>query len=175
VSGTYIEELLVPYDPTAPAAKAKRRRRAVRSRIISLIITVAILVALYFWQRAAFGPGLWVIYGVLFGISGVWLAVSIIGYVQAKRDLNRMGQGVAVRIGRAGVQVADAFAYWPQVTGLRMVRGRVGRSPRLRLDHTGGFAEVPLDQLPVLPATLDTTARAYSAGRHGVDLTALDA
>jgi hypothetical protein len=175
MSGTYIEELLVPYDSTAPLAKMKRRRRAVRSRIVSLIITVAILIALYLWQREAFGPGLWVVYGVLFAISLGLLAVSIIGYVQAKQDLAGIGQGVAVRIGRAGVQVADAFAYWPQVSSLHVVKGRVGRSPRLRLDHAGGSAEVPLDQLDVLPATLDTTARAYSAGRHGVDLTALDA
>ena len=80
-------------------------------------------------------------------------------------------QGVALRIGRAGVQVADVFAYWPQISGLRVVKGRVGRSPRFRMEHSGGFADVPLDQLGVLPATLDTTARAYSAGRHGVDLT----
>ena len=112
---------------------------------------------------------------MLFGISLGWLAVSIAGYVQAKQDLAGIGQGVAVRIGRAGVQVADAFAYWPQVGSLHIVKGRLGRSPRLRLDHAGGSAEVPLDQLDVLPATLDTTARAYSAGRHGVDLTALDA
>ena len=29
-------------------------------------------------------------------------------------------------------------------------------------------------QVEVHPATLDSTARAYSGGRHGVDLTALD-
>jgi len=33
---------------------------------------------------------------------------------------------------------------------------------------------VPLDQIDVRPATLDLTARAYSGGRHGVDLQALD-
>jgi hypothetical protein len=33
---------------------------------------------------------------------------------------------------------------------------------------------VPLDQIPTLPATLDSTARAYSGGRFGVDLRALD-
>lgn len=170
-----IEELLVPYDASRPQQKVARRRRRMVGRIISLIITVVILVALYFWQREAFGPGLWVVYGVLFGVSAVWLAVYVIGYVQARRELASVRDGVALRIGRAGVQLADTFAYWPQVTQLHIVKGRLGRSPNLRLDHAGGTDQVPLDQLDVLPATLDTTARAYSAGRHGVDLAALEA
>jgi hypothetical protein len=86
-----------------------------------------------------------------------------------------MGTGIAVRIGRSGVQVGDAFAYWKQVAALKVVKGGAGRSERLRMEFAGGKVEVPLDQLDVRPASLDTTARAYSAGRHGVDLTALDA
>ena len=147
-----------------------RRRRLVRGRIISLVITVAILVALYIWQRAAFGPGLWVVYGVLFGVSIAWLAVYVVGYVQAKRDLAsiRAGRGPADRSGgRAGgrrVRVLAADHRPPGRQGTRRAQ------PPVRMEHTGGFADVPLDQLGVLPATLDTTARAYSAGRHGVDL-----
>ena len=38
----------------------------------------------------------------------------------------------------------------------------------------GRQAEVPLDQVTVFPATLDSTVRAFSAGRHGVDLSALE-
>jgi hypothetical protein len=33
---------------------------------------------------------------------------------------------------------------------------------------------VPLDQITVFPATLDSTVRAFSAGRHGVDLSAIE-
>ena len=51
VSQTHIAELLVPYDPIPLTEKVARRRRAVISRIISLVITVVILVAIYFWQR----------------------------------------------------------------------------------------------------------------------------
>jgi hypothetical protein len=39
---------------------------------------------------------------------------------------------------------------------------------------TGSQASVSFEQIPTYPATLDTTARAFSGGRHGVDLTALD-
>ena len=171
----YIEELAVPYDPTEPLAKVKKRGRMVRGRIISTAITVIIMVALYLWQRAAFPQGAWIVYGIVVGVSLLWLALYVVGWVQAKRDLATVGQGVALRIGRTGVQVAGEYAPWSAITALRVVNGKLGRSPRFRLEHAHGAAEIDMNQLPVLPATLDTTARAYSAGRHGVDLSALDA
>ena len=171
----YIEELAVPYDPSGPLAKVAKRKRLVRGRIISIVLTVIILVALYIWQRASFPQGAWVVYGIVFGISLAWLALYVVGYAQAKRDLSTVGQGIALRIGRTGVQVAQTFAPWPAITALRVVNGKLGRSERFRLEHAAGVAEIDMNQLPVLPATLDTTARAYSAGRHGVDLSALDA
>jgi hypothetical protein len=175
----YIEELAVPYDPTVPAAKVKKRFGRVRGRIISLVLTVVILLVIYFWQRASFPAGVWWIYGIIFGLSLLWLAFYVIGYVQARRELASVGQGIALRIGRAGVQAAAEFAPWPQITALRVLNGKLGRSARFRLEYVsdGGprSVDVPMDQLPVLPATLDTTARAYSAGRWGVDLSSLDA
>lgn len=171
----YIEELAVPYDPTQPLATVKKRKGRVRGRIISLVLTVAILLGIYLWQRAAFPTGAWVVYGIVFAISLVWLGVVIAFYVQAKRDLRSVGQGIALRIGRAGVQVGDQYAPWSAISALRVVNGKLGRGPKFRMEHAQGMAEVPMDQLPVLPATLDTTARAYSAGRRGVDLSALDA
>ncbi len=56
-----------------------------------------------------------------------------------------------------------------------MVKGGLGRGPVLRLTLADGRqVGVGLDQISVFPATLDSTARAFSGGRHGVDLTALD-
>jgi hypothetical protein len=61
------------------------------------------------------------------------------------------------------------------VVSIKVVKGGVGRSPRLELSRTNaGPGSVALDQISVHPATLDSTARAYSGGRHGVDLEALD-
>ncbi len=175
----YIEELALPYDPTQQQAVVKRRWRLVRGRIISIILTVVILLGIYFWQRASFPPGVWVLYGIVFGISLLWLAVYVIGYVQAKRDLASMGQGIALRIGRAGVVVAADFAPWTQISALRVVNGKLGRGPRFRMEYVSEqgprVAEIAMNQIEVFPATLDTTARAYSAGRQGVDLSALDA
>ena len=93
----------------------------------------------------------------------------------ARRELRGVGSGTAVRIGRPGIQVARVFTPWSEVTALTMTAGRWGRSDRFELRRTSGPAvSVPLNQIEVHPATLDSTARAYSGGRHGVDLTALD-
>ena len=46
-----IEELAVPYDPTELESLVLRRRAQVRSRIVSLVITLVILTVIYFWQE----------------------------------------------------------------------------------------------------------------------------
>lgn len=172
-----IEELSVPFDPSELEAKAQRRRRQLRGRIVSLVITIAILGALYWWQRKEIqGTGYVTFYLVLLGVSVAWCVGHLVAYLRAKKEVARVGQGTALRIGRPGVELRGAFVPWPEVVSLSTVTGRFGRRPRLQVARTGGEPlSVPLNQMSVRPATLDLTARAYSAGRHGVDLTALDA
>lgn len=171
-----IEELTVGYDPGQLTAKVARRRSQLRSRVISLVITVIVLVAIYLWRRDQLqGAGFIAVYGVILAISLGWLAVVVVVFLRARRELTSMGEGTAVRIGRAGVQVADLHASWPEVASLGAVKAGVGRGPVLRLRLTDGrHAGVGLDQIAVYPATLDSVARAFSGGRHGVDLSALD-
>jgi hypothetical protein len=171
-----IEELVLDFDPTAARAKVSKRRRQLRGRVVSLVLTVAILAALYFWQRDELsGRSFVTLYSVLIGISLAWLLGQLIAYVKAKRALAQVGTGTALRIGRAGVELRAVFVPWAQVQSLAAVSPGWGRAELLRLTPLEGPpVTVPLDQLDVRPATLDTTARAYSAGRHGVDLQALD-
>ena len=171
-----IEELVVPYDPAQVQAGVDRRRRGVRSRLVSLGITVVILLLLYrFGGTRLQGAGFLAVYGIALVISLAWFAGYLVAYLLARRELGTLGTGTALRIGRAGVQVADVTASWPEVVALAVVPGGLGRSPRLELLRTTGEpASVPLNQMVVHPATLDSTARAYSAGRHGVDLAALE-
>ena len=176
-SATPIEELAIPYDPSQVVARVARRRRLLISRIISFVITVAVVVGLYLWQRdEAAGRALPVISAVVVGIALAWLLGCLVAWLRARRELASLGSGLAVRIGRAGVEVAGSFAPWSEVESLAAVRSKWGRGPRLQLRQVGGVTTaVPFEQIEVRPATLDTTARAYSAGRHGVDLSALDA
>jgi hypothetical protein len=171
-----ISELVVPYDPELLTAKMVQRRRLVRSRLLSLAITIAVLLLIYLWRRDVLGgAGFIIIVAIVVGVSLAWLAVSIVLYFLAKRERSTLGSGVAIKIGPPGIQVAGLTASWSQVAALDTIRGGLGRGPRLRLTLTDGRqADVPLDQVNVFPATLDSTARAFSAGRHRVDLSALE-
>ncbi len=176
MSQSPISELLLPYDPRPLTEKAQRRRRAVRGRIVSLVITVAIMVALYFWQRDQLeGSGYLAVYAVVLAIPVVWLAVVLIRYLLTRAQLRSIGRGTAIRIGPPGIQVAGLAAPWPYVASVTTAKGGIGRSPALVLRLIDGRqARVPLDQVTVFPATLDSSVRAFSAGRYGVDLAALE-
>jgi hypothetical protein len=171
-----ISELVVPYDPGPLAEKVARRRRLVRSRLFSLGITVALLLLIYLWQREDLQGAVFVVlYALILGISLALLGASVALYVLAKREFAALGSGIAIRIGPPGIQVAGLSASWPEVVAIDTVKGGLGRNPQLRLTTTDGRrANVPLDQVTVFPATLDSTVRAFSAGRHGVDLSALE-
>ena len=171
-----IAELIVPYDPGVVAEKVQRRRRMMISRLIGLGITIGLVGLFYFWQRDQLqGVGYLILFGVLLAIPVVWFVVVLFGYRRAKKELAGVGSGTAVRMGPPGVQVAGLYVPWSEVASLGAVRPGIGRSPVLRLTTvSGGQASVSFDQIPTYPATLDTTARAFSGGRHSVDLTALD-
>ena len=171
-----ISELVVSYDPGPLTEKVARRRRLIRSRLFSLGITIALLALIYVWQREDLqGAGFMIIFAIVLGISLAWLAASIVLYFLAKREINTIGSGIAIRIGPPGIQVAGLGAPWSQVAGIDTIKGGIDRGPRLRLSLTDGRqADVPLDQVTVFPATLDSTVRAFSAGRQGVDLSAIE-
>ena len=162
----------MPYDPGPLADKVARRRRRLRSRLISLGITIAVLLLIYLWQRDALTGAFC---AIVLGISLVLIGISAALLVMAKREFASLGSGAAIWIGPPGIQVAGLNASWPEVVAIGTIKGGVGRDPRLRLTTVDGrHAEVPLDQVTVFPATLDSTVRAFSAGRHGVDLSALE-
>jgi hypothetical protein len=176
VSLTPITELLVPYDPEPLTKRVARRRALVRSRIISLVITVAVLAAVYVWQRDQLhGTGFLVVYSVVLGIPVIWLAVVSILYLRARSALRGLASGVAIRVGPPGIQVAGLAAPWSQVASVAAVKPGPGKGPVLRLNLVDGRqSAVPFEQVTVFPATLDSAVRAFSASRHGVDLSALD-
>ncbi len=171
-----IVELVVPYDAGPLTEKVVRRRALVRSRIISLVITVAVLIAIYFWQRDQLqGNGFLVVYGVVVGIPVIWLVVVLVMYVRARKQLRTLQPGIAIQIGPPGIMVGGLGASWPEVAAVAAVKPGVGKGPVLRLQlHDGRQSAVPFEQITVFPATLDGAVRAFSASRHGVDLSALD-
>lgn len=175
-TGSPYEELALPYDPAAPDRRVIRRRKRFGSRVLSLGITVVIMIVLLLWQRDQFGyAALWVIYGIVLAISVAFAVVALVGWRQAKKIRGAMGDGLALRLGRPGVEIRGAYVPWTELGSLAVTKGRLGHGPQLTVTRSDGYSlSVPLDQLDIFPATLDSTARAYSGGRFGVDLTALD-
>jgi hypothetical protein len=177
VSGT-IDELVVPYDPSAVLNRVQRWRRMLRSRLISLGISVVVLILIFIWQHDRFlaNPlASIVVYAIVLLAAVGWAVGYWIAYRRARRVAATLGQGVALRVNRAGIEVVGRMTTWPELASLTTAKGSWPSGPVLQVNRVDGSrAEVPLEQLHVLPATLDTTVRAYSGGRHGLDLSALD-
>lgn len=171
-----ITELVVPYDAGPLSGVLARRKALVRSRIISLVITVAIMVAIYLWQRDQLqGNGFLVVYGVALAIPVIWLVVVLIMYLRTRGRLRALQPGIAVQVGPPGIMVGGLGAGWPEVASIAAVKPGVGKGPVLRLRlHDERQADVPFGLITVFPATLDGAVRAFSASRHGVDLSKLD-
>jgi hypothetical protein len=175
-TGSPYEELALVHDPSGPLLRVARRKRKLVSRVISLGITLAIMVGIYLWQRDQFSYSApWVVYGIVLGISVAFALFSFLAWRQAKKILAAMGQGIALRLGRPGVEIAGGYVPWSDLGSLAVTKGKIGHGPQLTVTRADGHSlSVPLDQLEVYPATLDSTARAYSGGRFGVDLAALE-
>lgn len=175
-TGSPYEELALPYDASAPQARVAQRRKRFVSRVISLGLTLAIMVGIYAWQREQFASAApWIAYGIVLAISLGFAVAALLAWRQALRILAGMGQGIALRIGRPGVEIRGSYVPWAELGSLAVVKGRLGHGPQFRVTRIDGYSiTVPLDQLDVYPATLDSTARAYSDGRFGVDLVALE-
>jgi hypothetical protein len=171
-----IEELVVRYDRAQVAQRVARRRRQLRSQLVSLVITVLLVVGFSVWLSTQ-GQPIGIVVSVLVVLASFgWVVGSFVLYRRARSELAAVGEGVAIRIARRGAEVGGLDASWSEVAALRIVKGGWGRSPRLELARTTGeSATVALDHVTVRAATLDSTARAFSAGRHGVDLEALEA
>lgn len=171
-----VEALAVPYDPKPADERMARRRSQFRMRLISLGITVVIMIVIYLWQgRDLAGPGFFVIYALVFAIAVAWAVVYGVGYRMAKQERAGVGTGTALRIDRTGVELAGTFTPWAEVVALAVVGAGPFRAPQLQVSRsTGEPVSVALEAMDVRPATIDQTARAYSAGRHGVDLSQLD-
>jgi hypothetical protein len=176
---TGIDELVVPYDPTPAANRVQRWQRMLRSRLISLGISVLILILVFIWQRdrlTANPTGTIVVYGVILLAGLGWALFCWIALRRSRAAVAASGRGTALRVSRAGVEVAGRQFGWSQLAALTTAKGVWPSGPVLRaVGVDGSQVDLPLEQLPVLPATLDTTVRAYSGGRHGLDLSALDA
>jgi len=170
-----VGEYVVFYAPEAAQAKVSRWRSMLIQRLISTAISVAIGAAIwYFFSTQVGNFGVWLVGSAL--VAGlIWVIVTVVGLLIARRDAKQVSAGPAFAVTRDGVWVAGLWLTWPEVGAFRAAPGRFGRSAQLRVEaRDGRSAGVPMEYLSALPASIDSAVRALSGGRSWIDLSRLD-
>lgn len=173
------ERFAVGLTPLPTAARVTRQRGALKWRIISTVVSLAILIAvIYFlgrdWSRN------WVIaFVALWIVSTVfWFTVSIVGLQRAKRDLASIADGVAFYLDPIGIELlhpTPARARWSEVTAVKLAGRSGGAGPRLVVEAgEQRLTGVPLSFVDASAASIDSAIRSHSLGRHHLDVSALD-
>lgn len=175
-------QLPVVYDTGVLAARvAGERGRAIMNGI-STGITVVGLAGVLLYVRLArqwvfdevFGMLTWFL--SISAVAGIAILVARLVWLSRLRaGLDAVDEGVAFVVSSWGIEYADGHAAWDDIAHIAAAKGRLGQGCRLRVERLDGSGfDFPLEGLGILPGTLDAAVRAYSAGRHGVDLSLLD-
>lgn len=179
---TSSHRLPIVYDAQVVAARVAGERGRVILNGVSTGITVAGLagVLLYVWLARqwvfddVFGMLTWFL-SFSAVIGSMILVARLVWLSRLRAELRAVGEGVALVVSAWGIGSAEGDAAWDDIAHVAATRGRIGRGYRLRVERVDGSAfDFPLEGLGILPGTLDAAVRAYSAGRHGVDLTVVD-
>lgn len=173
------ERFVAGLTPLPTAARVSRQRGALRWRIISTLISGALLAALMFWLYRDWPEvSKWVIGSLWVASSAVWLIVSLVGLSRAKRDLAMIQEGVAFYLDPVGIEFVyprQARVPWAQVTAFKLVGHNLGAGPALSVESEGEeIARVPVSFLDATPAVIDSMAQACSLGRVRLDISTLD-
>lgn len=163
------------FAPEPAVARWHQARRNRTWRIVSLGISAAISFAIWWFFRDQLGEWLWWFIGLSFVLPVATLLLAVGQVVAAKADLARVGEGLALGIGRAGLYLAGVHVPWSELVAVRALPGRWGRTPALEVEARDGVrVDVPLDYLDRRPAEVDNAVWALSGGRVRVDFSRLD-
>lgn len=173
------ERFAVAMTPLPTAARVMRHRRALRMRIISALVSLAILIALLYFFNPGWSTGTIVFLCVVWGVTtAVWFVISFVGLHRAKRDLAAISQGEALYIDGSGIEFVHpepVRASWAEITALKISGSSFGAGPRLVLEVGGErAAQVPMSFLDALPSAIDSAVVARSLGRVRLDVSDMD-
>ena len=169
------DEYGVYYRPDLVLGRVKRARSLLVSRVVSMLVSAALVGAgWYFWpdQFGSWAP--WMI-GISVATGLVTSAVSLIQFLRVRSDARIAQPGLAIGLNRQGMLVGQHWFPWPEVDSVVLKPGVLGASSALvTTDRARGTGLVPLDYTDTMPATLDAAVRVLSAGRAWVDLSRMD-
>ncbi|OYO23477.1 hypothetical protein CGZ93_05925 [Enemella dayhoffiae] len=177
-----MQQLPVFYDPERVEQRIGAYRRRVIWQAVSAGLSVAALAVLFLhsWLVAKGQPGevgQMLRYVLTFGavIGLVMLLIQLLWLRRLRAARREVGDGLAMLLSHRGIETADGAMPWEDITRVAVANGRPGHGYRLDIVTADrGACAFPLDGLNLLPGSLDSATRAYSAGRHGVDLTVVD-
>ena len=169
------DEYGVYYRPDLVIGRVKRARGLLISRVVSTLISAALVgAAWYFWpdQLGSWAP--WMI-GISVATGLVTTAIGLIQYLRVNADARIAQPGLAIGLNRQGMLIGERWFPWAEVGSVVLRPGVLGGSTALvTTDRAQGTGLVPLDYTDTMPATLDAAVRVLSSGRAWVDLSRMD-
>ncbi|NLT31572.1 MAG: hypothetical protein GXX86_14180 [Propionibacterium sp.] len=156
-------------------ARMDARRKGIRGSVISLIFTLVFLAVLFYLQRDLVEEGTVRVFSAIFiGIGLISLAVSVVLYLVARRDFQRVTPGPAMVVDREGLHAGGRRVAWPELASFT-TRSRRLRGPEYVITpHNGPAIVLGVEHLANFPATVDSAVRIYSGGRGSIDLSGID-
>lgn len=168
--------MVVNHAPEVVERKVSATRLSLTLRLIFSGVGLLALAGLYLWRGSTFPGELTWILAISLGLTLLLCLAHTLWFVRRRGERKATGTGPALVMSPDGVQTADGAIGWDDLELLRAIPGaKRGFGYRLEaLARDGRSLKVPLEALDMLPGTLDAAARAYSYGRHGVDLSVVD-
>ena len=171
--------MLVSHSPVAMAKRAGGLRAKLLPSWVSLVLSVAISVGLYLWQRPALTDLFTWLLVLPVVISTVRVVTNIVMLRRARIATSRIPLGPAFKIEPEGMVLATCpggeRVAWERITAVHGVDKFFSPGPRFEVLWDGGRFEVPIIELDAAPSTIDSAMRAYSRGRFGLDLSGVKA
>lgn len=173
------ERFAVGLTPLPTAARVARQRSALRMRIISALISLAILVGFLVFFNPGWSAGIVTGFvAVWVAMTAIWFIVTVVALQRAKRDLASIGEGDAFYIDAAGIEFVHprpVRASWSEISAVRITGNSLGAGPRLVLEVDGQSpVGIPLSFIDATPSAIDSATSARSLGRVRVDVSGLD-
>lgn len=173
------EQFAVALTPLPTAARVTKHRSAIRWRVISAVISLAILIAIVVFLNPGWSQGwLFFFFGLWVLSTGIWMAISMVGLHRAKRDLASISHGDAIRITRQGLEFLHpetVHATWSSISALKITGASLGAGPKLVMEVDGQpAAQVPMSFLDAMPSAIDSAVTAHSLGRVRLDVSDMD-
>ncbi len=173
------ERFAVGLTPLPTAARVARQRSALRMRIISAIISFALLVGILVFLNPGLPRNLVIGFvAVWVASTGTWMTITVVGLHRAKRDLASIGHGDAFYIDSTGIEFLHpepVQAAWSDISALRVTGNSLGAGPSLVMEAAGDRnVRIPLSFVDATASAIDSAASARSLGRVRVDASGLD-